>query len=275
MDMGIAASLEALGKYSSRYSCLPLEQSFGQYLTYMKAYIEDRVSSRFPFSPSVKELRLELNQVYKLSIMPNQFGMMAEFLELGECKGIPLESSPSRVLTLGANIGLGVICLRDEFPEAELVAIEADPRNFELLSRNLEQNNVVAQLISAAASARGGELLPLRLFDNTTCSTLIAKEGLHPGHEAVVKVPTLSMDQLLGSVGWDSVDLLKIDIEGAEDELLSVDNDWLEKVGVLMLEIHPNTTSEKIASYLRPFGFVLERHRNSLEPVYVAYRPRQ
>tara|TARA_B100002051_G_C16647159_1_gene591869 strand:- start:131 stop:958 length:828 start_codon:yes stop_codon:yes gene_type:complete len=274
MDVGIVASLEALGKYSSRYSCLPLEHSFGQYFTYMTAYVEDRLSSRFPYRPSIKELRIELNRTYKLSIMPNQFGMMAEFLELGECKGIPLESSPARVLTLGANIGLGVICLRDEFPEAELVAVEADPRNFELLSRNLQQNNVDARLISAAASVHGGELLALRLFDNTTCSTLIAEDGFHPGHQAVVQVPTLSMDQLLSSAGWDSVDLLKIDIEGAEDELLSVDNQWLEKVGVLMLEIHPNTTPVKIESYLRPFGFVLERHHNSLEPVFVAYRPK-
>ena len=62
MDMGIAASLEALGKYSSRYSCLPLEQSFGQFFTYMTAYVEDRLSSRFPYRPSVKELRIELNQ---------------------------------------------------------------------------------------------------------------------------------------------------------------------------------------------------------------------
>ena len=115
--------------------------------------------------------------------------------------------------------------------------------------------------------------MPLRLFDNTTCSTLIADDGFHPGHEAVVNIPTLSMTQILASVGWDSVDLLKIDIEGAEDELLSVDNQWLKGVGVLMMEIHPNTTPEKIASYLKPFGFVLERHRNSLEPVYVAFRP--
>ena len=90
--------------------------------------------------------------------MPNQFGMMAEFLELGECTGIPLAYPPKRILTLGANIGLGVICLRDEFPDAE--AAEADPRNFELLARNLEQNQVKAQLIAAAASAKGESFCP-------------------------------------------------------------------------------------------------------------------
>ena len=236
----------------------------------MQAYLEDRISANTHFKATEKELHIELNHSYRLAIMPNQFGMMAEFLELGECTGIPLVHQPKRILTLGANIGLGVICLRDEFPDAELVAVEADPRNFELLARNLQQNQVKAQLIAAAASAKGGELLSLRLFDNTTCSTLISDER---ADEGVLKVPSLTMTQILASVGWDSVDLLKIDIEGAEDELLSVDNQWLKGVGVLMMEIHPNTTPEKIASYLKPFGFVLERHRNSLEPVYVAFRP--
>ena len=271
--MGVRASLKALSSYSARYSKLPLRQSPWRYLSYMQAYLEDRISANTHIKATEKELHIELNHSYRLAIMPNQFGMMAEFLELGECTGIPLAHPPKRILTLGANIGLGVICLRDEFPDADLVAVEADPRNFELLARNLEQNQVKAQLIAAAASAKGGELLPLRLFDNTTCSTLIADDGFHPGHEAVVNIPTLSMTQILASVGWDSVDLLKIDIEGAEDELLSVDNQWLKGVGVLMMEIHPNTTPEKIASYLKPFGFVLERHRNSLEPVYVAFRP--
>jgi FkbM family methyltransferase len=268
--MSIKASLRALANYSSRYFQLPLKQSPRQYLSYMQAYLEDRISANTTFKAAEKELQIELNHSYSLALMPNQFGMMAEFLELGECTGIPLARPPKRVLTLGANIGLGVICLRDEFPDAELVAVEADPRNFELLARNLGQNEINAQLIAAAASSKGGSLLSLRMFENTTCSTLITDERVDEGS---VKVPSLTIAQILASVGWDSVDLLKIDIEGAEDELLSVDNQWLTKIGVLMLEIHPNTTPEKIASYLKPFGFLLERHRNSLEPVYVAFRP--
>ena len=268
--MGVRASLKALSSYSARYSKLPLRQSLWRYLSYMQAYLEDRISANTQFKATEKELQIELNHSYRLAIMPNQFGMMADFLELGECSGIPLTHPPKRILTLGANIGLGVICLRDEFPDAELVAVEADPRNFELLARNLEKNQVKAQLIAAAASARAGGLLTLRMFDNTTCSTLISDERVDEG---VIKVPSLAMPQIFASVGWDYVELLKIDIEGAEDELLSIENQWLDHVGVLMLEIHPNTTAEKIASYLRPFGFVLERHRNSLEPVYVAFRP--
>ena len=46
--------------------------------------------------------------------------------------------------------------------------------------------------------------------------------------EGFVNIPSMPMTQILNSLGWDSVDLLKIDIEGAEDELLSVDNQWLK-----------------------------------------------
>jgi hypothetical protein len=86
------------------------------------------------------------------------------------------------------------------------------------------------------------------------------------------EVEVTTIPALLDEAGWDSVDLVKIDIEGSEDELLSSNNGWLSSVGAILLEIHPNTTPEKIGSCLSPYGFSLRRHGHGREPVYVATR---
>lgn len=44
---------------------------------------------------------------------------------------------------------------------------------------------------------------------------------------------------LLSKLGYDRVDLLKIDIEGAELDLLTKENSWLSKVNAIVAEIHP------------------------------------
>ncbi len=88
-----------------------------------------------------------------------------------------------------------------------------------------------------------------------------------------VDVQVMTVPQLLAEEGWDRVDLLKIDIEGTEQELLGRDNTWLQDIGAIMLEIHPNTSADVISAFLRPFGFHLSRFGHGAEPVYLAARP--
>lgn len=185
-----------------------------------------------------------------------------------ECKH-RFEVPPRRILDLGANIGMGAIHFSCQFPEADILCVEPDPRNIRLLERNLKSNSLKASLVGAAIGPSKGKLM-LRFGDNPTCSALESSPMHSLSDETEVVVTTVP--DLLESFGWDFVDLLKIDIEGSEDELLSTNNEWLKKVGVLILEVHPNTTPEKILSYLAPFGFTLERFGHGREPVYFAKR---
>ena len=51
---------------------------------------------------------------------------------------------------------------------------------------------------------------------------------------------TVTISKLLKDSGFDEIDLLKIDIEGAEKEVFAAENvhDWLSKVNVLVIELH-------------------------------------
>lgn len=182
----------------------------------------------------------------------------------------PAEHPAPRILDLGANIGLGALFLSRLYPGARFVCVEPDPRNQPLLRQTLDWNDVQAETIHAAVGPASGRLA-LRLGFDPTCSAL-EDSPMHNLREGQVEVDILTVPAILARAGWDGADLVKIDIEGSEDTLLSQDNGWLEHVGAVVLEIHPNTTPEKIAGYLRPFGFQLRRLSHGFEPVYFARR---
>src|ERR1039457_5725725 len=52
----------------------------------------------------------------------------------------------------------------------------------------------------------------------------------------VVKVPRVSMWHVMRQMGWGDIDLLKLDIEGAERFLLTENNSWLDKVRAVVGE---------------------------------------
>ena len=174
---------------------------------------------------------------------------------------------PRRILDLGGNIGFGSVFFSRLFPGAQLAVVEPDPRNLPLLRTNLELNGVPAQVMAGAIGPASGQL-KLRFGDNPTCSSL-ADTGMHDLANTV-DVEVLTVPDVMSRVGWDRIDLLKIDIEGAEEELLARDNQWLDNVGALILEIHPNTTVDRLNGYLAPYGFTLRRHGSGREPVYFA-----
>jgi len=191
------------------------------------------------------------------------------FLDAEYDCGALFENPPRRILDLGANIGMGSLSLACQFADAAFVCVEPDPRNLDLLERNLRLNRLNAVVVAAAVGAETGKL-HLRFDADPTCSALETS----PMHELseMVAVEVMTVPDLLAINGWESVDLVKIDIEGSEDLLLSNENAWLEKVGAIVLEIHPNTTPEAIASYLEPYGFHLVRIGHGREPVYFASR---
>ena len=67
----------------------------------------------------------------------------------------------------------------------------------------------------------------------------------------------ISMNEITQIFHLQKIDFLKIDIEGAEDDLFSKNLDWLEITERIAMEIHPcfHVDTRKIISVLRSFGF--------------------
>lgn len=148
----------------------------------------------------------------------------------------PLPDAPVYIVDAGANIGLSAVCFAARFPEARVVALEVDAANFALLEEN--------------ARPYGGRITPLRL-------ALWSGRGrvaiTNPGDEAWAfrvaelagspagagdAVDAIGVTGLLEQLGLPRVDLLKLDIEGAELEVFSGATRWLDRVGTIAVELH-------------------------------------
>ncbi len=267
--MNLASSLKAFRELWSEDAQLALLGARRGAL--LRLHYEGRWAARCGLPPKSSKLRFTLNgKPVDLELSaPYEGAFKGVFLDQEyDCSKL-LSAPPQRILDLGANIGMASIHLANQFPDAEFLCVEPDPRNLHLLERNLRTNAVRHTVVPAAVGAVPGTL-NLRFGDNPTCSALESSPMHNLRESTTVKVTTVP--QLLLNAGWATVDLVKIDIEGSEDEILAINNQWLAQVSALILEIHPNTTPEKIASYVNPYRFSLRRIGSGREPVYVATR---
>lgn len=68
----------------------------------------------------------------------------------------------------------------------------------------------------------------------------------------------ISVDTLMEKNGWARTEILKMDIEGAEKEILSADVGWLKKVKLLIIELHDNfkpNCTKTLFKALEPFEY--------------------
>lgn len=142
-----------------------------------------------------------------------------------------LEASgrPLRAIDLGANIGLWGLWLHGRFPVGRVTAVEPDPENAAKHRHQIALNNLGGswELMQAAATGTAGTVA----FTVGRATTGRIGEPEEPG---TVDVQGIDVFALL-----DNVDLLKLDIEGAEWPILS-DPRWAAlKTPVVMLEYHP------------------------------------
>lgn len=98
-----------------------------------------------------------------------------------------------------------------------VVGIEANPRCVELLEESVRLNGlkgVVEVRHGAVWGSADGPVQRLSLRHGDSCGTVIRDGRVVPDENEVLEVPTISVD----SLGLEKVTLIKVDIEGAEEE---------------------------------------------------------
>jgi FkbM family methyltransferase len=162
------------------------------------------------------------------------------------------------VWDLGANIGLTMADMAVEYPDARVVGVELDGANAALARRNFEPWDDRCELIEAAAWPEDGETWYHRWPGAT--SAYYAHEPT-PGEEPQGPVvPTLSLNTLLERTGGP-VSYVKMDVEGAERELLSRNTEWAGEVGCIKVEVHGDYTAADCVRDLERLGFKARRSR--------------
>jgi alpha-maltose-1-phosphate synthase len=150
---------------------------------------------------------------------------------------------PRVILDLGANIGATSIWLARRYGCERVIAVEPVPANAALARRNLAANGVPGEVHEAVVGPGEG----IAHFADSPESTLgrLADQGREV---RVVTVPAL--------IDAEQIDLMKMDIEGAEAALLAGRPPWLGQVRLIVAEIHPQfADADRVVRTLEEAGF--------------------
>lgn len=168
--------------------------------------------------------------------------MVIRDILLDEEYALPADAAPQVILDVGANVGVSVLSFRARYPDARIVAVEPDPRSFERLARNVGPDPRV-DLVHAAAAGEPGEVT---LFRTPGFSIAASLTGRGEGEATPVAVRARTLDEICDELGVDRIDVLKLDVEGAELEALRGFS-RLEEVGYVLGEAHPHLIDGRIA----------------------------
>ncbi len=156
------------------------------------------------------------------------------------------------IIDCGANIGLSTIYFKQLFPHAKIVAFEPDEKVFEVLQFNTEIFEISD--VDLIMKACWNEETVLKFYSEGADGGRIAKTY---DTQNIIEVPTIRLRNYIDR----DVDFLKIDIEGAEYEVLNDIEDLLFKVSRIFVEFHSFLGREQmlpeILTILKSAGFRL------------------
>jgi FkbM family methyltransferase len=143
---------------------------------------------------------------------------------------LPLAKEPSVVVDAGANIGMSAIYFAVRYPNARIIAIEPDARNFGVLKQNVESYPMITPVNAALWNQDG----VVSLQDAPASAWGVRVSAVATGD----LVRSITLPTLLKEFQIERVDLFKIDIEGAERELFEDASEWIGGVNVICAELH-------------------------------------
>lgn len=156
------------------------------------------------------------------------------------------------IADLGANAGMSALYLSLRCKEATIYAVEPDEDNFELLTTNLANEILTTKLIPVRAAILPNDGIAFIQKTEKAYNTTITRNFL-----SGTSVRTISMHTLMKEMLIKEIDLLKIDIEGWEDQIFSGDTGWLDNVKNIVMECHSDDIKSFCRTVLISKGFVI------------------
>lgn len=165
----------------------------------------------------------------------------------------PENFSPIVILDAGANVGYSAVWFASKFPYAKILAIEPEKSNFDLLKKNTAGRSNIFPVQAGLWFEKSF----LRIHDSKAGSWAFETKVPKAGEKTDVE--TVTIPELISNYNLTQIDLLKIDIEGAEYELFENQaEEWLPFVNMIMIETHDRMRhgcSDLIDRVVKPFGF--------------------
>lgn len=155
------------------------------------------------------------------------------------------------IIDAGANVGLATLYFLSRMPHAMIYCIEPDPDNFTFLEKNLQDEIKSGKIIPLLAGLYGQDgLMSLKKGQLKYNSVITdADEGNS------VNVACYSVPGFFKKINIDKVDIIKLDIEGSEENIFKNNLSWLRDVNYLLIEFHSKRIEEICTEKLIAYKF--------------------
>ncbi len=170
------------------------------------------------------------------------------------------------IIDCGSNIGLSVLYYKKAYPNAIVHSFEPDQKVFMTLFNNINKNNLQkVYLNNCAVWVKNGTI---DFFHENSDGGHLVNDDISEGN--ISKVECISLSDYISK--FDLIDFLKIDIEGAEYEIMMDSSMYINKVKYLFLEFHSKGNDEwKLIEILEilsknRFSFKIETSHQSIDP---------
>jgi FkbM family methyltransferase len=169
---------------------------------------------------------------------------------------LPKGIEPNWIIDAGGYIGDVAVYFGNRFKSSRILSLEPDLDNFRVAVRNIKPySNQIT-------------LLQKGLWSHTTVLELGGSlsgakiEKVSKGEEKQ-KIKVTDINSLMREYSIDYLDILKMDIEGAEKEILLAGSDaWLTKTKALIVEFHDSEIRKTCCNLLNSYGFRGFRYRS-------------
>lgn len=213
---GITGTIKTLRNWMSRIRCYGFRNT-------LRLYRNLRHNATFALKHCGHDFYLRGNSV--------DFAVFNGIFANGEYD-FEVDFTPEYIVDAGAFIGASAVRFSTRFPAAKIVAIEPEETNFSQLIRNTgPYRNIVP-----VRAALYGEDTSVKITDPAAEKYAFRVE---PDGAGSSNLEAFTVDTVMKRYGLPRIDILKMDIEGAEFDLFSSgDTRWLRKVKVLVIELH-------------------------------------
>jgi FkbM family methyltransferase len=179
------------------------------------------------------------------------FVFRQHFLEHELGPGLP--ATADAIIDAGANVGYAALYLAWRYPEARILCVEVDAGNLAMLGRNVAAYPNIA-VVSGGLWSHAARLA-ITNPEGSAFAFVVVERPDGP-------IAAFGVDDLQRSQRMPRIDLLKLDIEGAEIEVLSSAERWIGDVGTILVEEHESLRpgcEAMVASTAATHGFTTSR----------------
>lgn len=168
-----------------------------------------------------------------------------------------LKTAKTVVLDIGAHKGFFALYVRALNETVPILCYEPEEINYVALKRHLEINKIQGVVTKNVAAAKEEGTLLLNVSEDSHNHSIVVA----PGTTVQKKVNATTLEKIVSK--FEKVDVLKMDIEGAEFQIFeNINPEVLQKIGTLFMEYHqygPSMQAEVLQTIFKKSGFTVKK----------------